>query len=73
MILLYTAFGAWLVQQLNDVVNAYLNRKYVPKLFWLSAAASFISGAALFYYIFDFDNAVINTFTFVGKVLLNLS
>jgi len=42
----------WFLQQVNDVVNAFLNRTNVPKLYWLSAAASFVSGTALFYLVY---------------------
>lgn len=51
---LYGAFALWLVQQVNDLVNSFLNRAYVPKMFWLSAATSFASGAFLFYFIYMF-------------------
>lgn len=51
---LYGAFALWLVQQVNDLVNSFLNRAYVPKMFWLSAATSFGSGVALFWFIYSF-------------------
>lgn len=54
------AVVAWLVQQINDVTNAFINRKLVPKLFFVSAAASFISGAAVFTFLWLFFTTTVS-------------
>lgn len=62
---LYAAFGLWLLQQGNDAYNAFRNRKEVPKMFWLSAGASFASGLFLFYFLYDFLDTV-------GDIFVNI-
>lgn len=54
--LLQGAAFLWFVQQVNDAYNSWINRQHVPKMFWLSAGASFFSGiltwTALFFMVY---------------------
>lgn len=69
---LYVAFALWLVQQVNDLVNSVINRAYVPKMFWLSAATSFGSGLAMFYFLYafttEFGEALAGVINFLQRV-----
>lgn len=66
----YLAFGLWLVQQVNDLVNSFINRAFVPKMFWLSAATSFLSGLALFW---AFVNFIGSTVEVVNEIIDTLN
>lgn len=61
------AFAFWFVQQVNDAYNAFTNRQHVPKLYWLSAGASFVSGVAMFYALFKFVEAFVFIFTIINQ------
>ncbi len=64
--LLDFAAAFWFIQQVNDVFNAFLNRKEVPKLYWLSAAASFMSGFCLFVALFGFLDVIVDILKSLG-------
>lgn len=65
----YIAAGLWFVQQVNDIFNAFLNRKNVPKLYWLSAAASLVSGALMFYFLVAQFEAIGNVVMFLVQAI----
>lgn len=58
---LYAAFALWILQQANDLLHSFRTRKTIPKMYWISAVASFGSGLFLFKFINDSTHDLVDT------------